>query len=75
MVCVAASHGAATVAAMDAIGIGLILIVNGLLVMVRHIADFTTVTGLFAAASLWWLATIEVEELNRQGAKPEVGRH
>lgn len=54
---------------------GLILIANGLLKMAGSLADPLTLIGVVAAVSLWWLAGIEVEELNRQGTKPQVGRH
>lgn len=27
------------------------------------------------AAGFWWLALVEIDEINRQGAKPVVGRH
>jgi hypothetical protein len=60
---------------MEALGTGLVLIANGALVIVRQLADFYTVVGVIAAISLWWLATMEIEELNRQGVKPDVARH
>ena len=60
---------------MDALGTGLILIANGLLQMLGRVADPITLIGLVLAVSLFWLAGIEIEELNRQGTKPEVGRH
>lgn len=60
---------------MEAIGTGLILIANGALTLLSQLVSLTTVVGLIAVASLWWLATTEVEELNRQGVKPDVERH
>lgn len=60
---------------MDAIGTGLILIANGGLQIVSQLASLATVVGVIAAGSLWWLATMEIEELNRQGVKPDVTRH
>lgn len=60
---------------MEALGTGLVLVANGALTIVAQFADLKTVVGAVAAVSLWWLATIEVEELNRQGVKPDVARH
>jgi len=60
---------------MDALGTGLILIVNGFLSMLGHLADPITIFGIILAGSLWWLATIEIESLNRASIKPTVRRH
>jgi hypothetical protein len=60
---------------MNALGTGLILMANGLLTMLHHLADKVTLVSVLSVLSLWWLATIEIEELNRQGTKPDVGRH
>lgn len=60
---------------MEALGTGLVLIANGALTIGAQFADFKTLVGAAAVASLWWLATIEIEELNRQGVKPDVARH
>lgn len=60
---------------MDVVGTGLVLIANGALEIVHRFTSLTTIVVLVAAVSLWWLATIEIEELNRQGVKPDVTRH
>jgi hypothetical protein len=60
---------------MDALGTGLILTANGLLDLLGRVADPMTLIGATLLASAFWLATIEIEELDRQGAKPQVGRH
>jgi hypothetical protein len=60
---------------MTAVGTGLVLIVNGALEIARQFTSLTTIVVLVAGASLWWLATMEIEELNRQGVKPDVARH
>lgn len=60
---------------MDALGTGLILLANGLMQMLGHLADPLTIIGIVLTASIFWLAGIETEELNRQGTKPLVGRH
>lgn len=56
-------------------GTGLILIANGALEIASQFASFQTLVGGVAAVALWWLATMEVEEINRMGVKPDVGRH
>lgn len=60
---------------MDVVGTGLVLIANGALEIAHQFTSLTTIVVLVAAASLGWLATMEVEELNRQGMKPDVARH
>lgn len=60
---------------MEVLGTGLVLIANGAIALVAQLASLATVVGIVAAGSLWWLATTEVEELNRQGVKPDVSRH
>lgn len=51
------------------------MLANGALTIVSQLANFAVIVGAVAAASLWWLATMEVEEINRQGVKPDVARH
>lgn len=60
---------------MDILSSGLIVIVNGLLTMLGALASPLTIAGAAGAGALVWLALIEVDELNRQGIKPLVGRH
>lgn len=60
---------------MDALGTGLILIANGFMQMAGHVLDPISIIGVFLLAAALWLAGIETEELNRQGTKPEIGRH
>lgn len=60
---------------MEAVGTGLILLANGAMTIIGQFASFAVVVGAVAAVSLWWLATMEVEEINRQGVKPDVARH
>ncbi len=66
---------AATVTGMDILASGLVVIVNGLLTMLGAIASPLTIAGVAGVAALVWLALIETDELNRQGVKPQVGRH
>lgn len=60
---------------MDALGTGLILMANGLLTMVGELASPVTVMGVILVVAAGWLATVEIEELDRMGTKPDVGRH
>jgi hypothetical protein len=60
---------------MSILSAGLVVIVNGLLTMLGAIASPLTIAGAAGLAALVWLALIEVDELDRQGIKPRVGRH
>ena len=60
---------------MDAVGNGLTLIVNGLLTMVGWAASWPVLLGLVTIVSLTYLAHLEIGELDRSSAKPEVERH
>jgi len=64
-----------TVVGMDSLGTYLILAFNGALNLSAHLGSPVTVMGIVTGISLWWMARIEIEELNRQGAKPVVRRH
>lgn len=60
---------------MDILGNGLVTLANGALTALTSIADPVILVGIAMALSLLWLALVEVDELDRQGTKPEVGRH
>lgn len=60
---------------MDILGTGLVLIANGALTMIGQLASFTTIVAVIAGVGLWWLALMEIEELDRQGVKPNVIQH
>lgn len=49
--------------------------VNGLLTIVGALASPLTIALAISAVSLAWLALIEIDELDRQGTKPEIGMH
>lgn len=53
----------------------MVLIANGALTIVGRLASLDAIVAVLAGVSLWWLATMEIEELNRQGVKPDVVRH
>lgn len=60
---------------MEILGNGLITLANGALSALLSLASPLTIAGVLMGVSLLWLALMEVEELDRQGSKPEVGRH
>lgn len=60
---------------MEILGNGLVTLANGALGALLSLASPLVIAGVALAAGLIWLALIEVDELNRKGTKPEVGRH
>jgi hypothetical protein len=60
---------------MDAFSSGLITTLNGLFGLVTALASPVVLAIVFTAGALAWLGLVELELLNRQGAKPRVGRH
>lgn len=54
---------------------GLAIEFNGLLSTLHHVVSPITVAVILSVMSLAFLATFEVEELNRQGIKPVIERH
>lgn len=59
---------------MNVLTNGLITIVNGAYKFVEQVLSPISLVILVIAGSLIWLALIEIDELNRQGTKPEIGR-
>ena len=60
---------------MNVVGTGLVLIANGAVEIATALFSPVALVGVAALVALWWLATIEIEELNRLGVKPDVPRH
>lgn len=60
---------------LDALGSGLALIFNGLLVLGEQLVGWHTLLVLALGASLAYLASVEVAELDRDSSKPMVERH
>jgi hypothetical protein len=60
---------------MAILGNGLITLVNGFLSIGGRLASVEALCAVMAAVALFWLALLEVDELNRQGTKPTIGRH
>jgi len=65
---------AVTVTGMDALANGLVTILNGLRALGGGLLTATALMTIVIAVSLAWIALIELDELNRQGTKPEIGR-
>lgn len=70
---------AATVPAMEdvlsSLGDGLIVIVNGAWSVAATALSPMTAAAIATVAGLVWLARLEIDELNRQGSKPDIGMH
>jgi Na+/H+ antiporter NhaD/arsenite permease-like protein len=60
---------------MNALLSGLITMLNGFIDMCRHLATPVTLGVVVLAAVMYWFVRLELEELSRQGTKPNVGRH
>lgn len=60
---------------METLGNGLITLANGAWVLLDVVFSPVTFVVALLAAGLVWLALIEVDELDRQGTKPEIGIH
>lgn len=59
---------------MDALANGFVTVLNGLLTMLNGVLSPVAVMLLVTAASLLWISLVELDELDRQGTKPEIGR-
>jgi len=54
---------------------GLITIANGAVVSISNAMSPITVIAVLMLVGLSWICLIELDEVDRQGSKPEVGRH
>lgn len=68
-------HERRTVKSMETLGAGLITLANGALELILHVASPIVIIGALLVSSLAWMCLIEIDELDRQGTKPEIGRH
>jgi hypothetical protein len=57
------------------LGAGAVTLFNGVWALITTLASPITLAVVVSAAGFFWLAGIEVEELNRQGTKPDVQLH
>jgi len=60
---------------MNTLANGLFTILNGLLNLFHFAISPFTIAAVILGFSLFWLMLLEIDELDRQGTKPEVGRH
>lgn len=60
---------------MDSVAAGLSTIANGFLSALGALGSPVAIALGLCAASLAWLALVEIHEMDRLGAKPSVGRH
>lgn len=60
---------------MDILGSGLVTLANGVLASLGAVASPLTIAAAAAAASLWQMARVEIEDADRRGTKPLVERH
>jgi integral membrane sensor domain MASE1 len=61
--------------ALERIGYGLVTFANGVTGLLGALVSPLTLGIVIGSVCLAWLALCEIEEMDRQGAKPEVGRH
>lgn len=64
---------AATVNAMNVLTNGLVTLYNGARTTLDGVVSPVPLLVIVLAASFAWLALIELDELDRQGRKPEIG--
>lgn len=60
---------------METLANGLFTLINGLFNILHFAFSPFTIAAIFLGFSLLWLMLLEIDELDRQGTKPEVGRH
>lgn len=53
----------------------LITLLNGAFDFITRLFSPVSIIIILLIASLVWMALLEMDEMNRQGTKPEVGRH
>ena len=60
---------------MTTLSYGLVALLNGFLSMMGALMTPLTAGVIVLALGMAWLARLELDDLKRQGTKPEVGRH
>lgn len=58
---------------MESLANGLYTVINGVYSLVDAVLSPAAMLVALVAASLTWLALIELDEIDRQGRKPEIG--
>lgn len=59
---------------MNALTNGLVTVFNGLQTLFDGLLTPVAAMSIFIGAAFVWIALIELDELNRQGTKPEIER-
>ncbi len=54
---------------------GMVILFNGVISVLAAVAGPVAWLAAILIASLVWLATVEIDELDRMARKPTVGRH
>lgn len=60
---------------MDALAAGITTIVNGIRTAIDGVVSPTALAVIVLASAMAWLCAVDIEELNKRGTKPRVGRH
>lgn len=60
---------------VEALSSGLVILINGALNALGMLASPLTIAGALGVLSLVWLCLVEIDELDRMGTKPIIGRH
>ena len=60
---------------MNALSGGLVVLINGILSALNELASPLVICGVITALALLWLCLIELDDVNRLGTKPIIGRH
>ncbi|MFM7088858.1 MAG: hypothetical protein ACKOW9_05015 [Candidatus Paceibacterota bacterium] len=60
---------------MDVFSFGLTTILNGVITLIINLASPLVIVTVLLFISFLWLCLIELDEVDRQGTKPEVMRH
>jgi hypothetical protein len=57
------------------LGNSIVSLVNGLYSILNIIISPNVILAFVLFVSLFWVFLIEIDELDRQGTRPEIGRH
>lgn len=59
---------------MESLANGLITVFNGLQTLLAGLLTPIVMMSIIIGGAFVWIALIELDEINRQGTKPEIGR-
>lgn len=60
---------------MSTFGQGLVILVNGVVDIVGRVLSPVAFCAVVVIAGFAWMARLEVDDMNRDAAKPEIGMH